>query len=110
MRVTDWSLGDSSSRNNHVKTDATHETFRNLKLKDFDREAMPTGYCRDIELQYAFIDGWKKHGSAWVAFNAALDEFVRAVAADVDYAYSAEAIAEFIEMNEYTFTESGRRV
>lgn len=105
VKVLDYSMGDT--RREFIKTDATNANFRGLKVKDFDREAMPTGFCFDCDLRYTFADEFKKTGDALAAFNDALDAFLRGVRNDVEYQYSDEAIDENILANEHEFTENG---
>jgi hypothetical protein len=106
-RVIDYSLSQESHRS-YVKTSVSHESFRGVKLKDFDRDHMPTGYCTDSSLWASFYDEFKKTGHAHQAFNQAIQSFIYALADDIDYYFSAESIAEQIEINEYEFLEDGR--
>ena len=105
IKVLDYSMGDS--RRAFVKTDASPSNFRGLKLSNFDREAMPSGFCFDCALRYSFADEWKKTGDAFHAFKIALESFLREVENDVDYQYSDEAVDESIEANGYEFDEFG---
>lgn len=107
VSVLDYSIGDA--RREFIKTDATSANFRGLKVKDFDREAMPTGFGFDCDLRYTFADEFKKHGNALGAFNEALAAFLRGVRKDVEYQYSDNAVDESIAANEYEFTEDGSR-
>ena len=107
VSVLDYSMGDT--RREFIKTDATNANFRGFKLKDFDREAMPTGFCFDCALRYTFADEFKKHGDALGAFREALEAFLREVRNDVEYQYTDEAVDESIQCNEYEFTEDGER-
>lgn len=105
VKVLDYSMGDT--RDEYIKTDATNANFRGFKLKDFDRNAMPTGYCLDCDLRYTFADEFKKHGDALGAFKDALNAFLIGVRNDVEYQYSDEAVDESLVCNEYDFTEDG---
>lgn len=107
VSILDYSLGDA--RREFIRTNATNANFRGLKIRDFDREAMPTGFCFDSDLRYTFADVFTKHGDALGAFNDALEAFMRSVRADVEYQYSDEAVDEFITCNGYEFTELGER-
>ena len=108
VSVLDYSLGDA--RREFIKTDASNANFRGLKLSDFDRESMPTGFCFDCDLRYTFADEFKKHGDALGAFRSALDAFCESVRLDVESQYSDEAVDESIEMNGYEFDEFGGAV
>lgn len=105
VSVLDYSIGDS--RRAFIKTDASPSNFRGLKLSQFDREAMPTGFCFDCSLRYSFADEWKRTGDSFYAFGIALESFLREVESDVEYQYSDEAVEESIEANQYEFDEAG---
>jgi hypothetical protein len=105
VSVLDYSIGDA--RREFVKTDATNANFRGLKLKDFDRESMPTGFCFDCALRYTFADDFKRNGDALGAFKSAIEAFLVEVRNDVEYQYSDESVDESIEANAYEFTENG---
>lgn len=107
IKVLDYSYG---GRGAHISTDADNSHFRGFKLKDFDREAMPTGFCFDCALRYTFADQFKQHGDALGAFKAALNQFLLDVETDIEYQYSDEAVDESIEANGYEFTEEGKPV
>jgi hypothetical protein len=108
IKVLDYSMGDAQRE--FIKTDATNANFRGFKLKDFNREAMPTGFCFDCDLRYTFADEFKRYGSALGAFNEALEAFLRSVRNDVEYQYTDEAVDESIQCNGYEFTEDGERI
>lgn len=105
VSVLDYSIGDS--RRAFIKTDASPSNFRGLKLSQFDREAMPTGFCFDCTLRYTFADEWKKSGDALESFKDALESFLREVENDVEYQFSNEAVDESILANGYEFDENG---
>jgi hypothetical protein len=107
VKLTDWSIGAFTYYN--YKTDATNENFRGLKLKNFNRDNMPTGYCLDCDLWMTFYDEFKRTGDAKYAFIAALDAAFKAWRKDIEYQYSDEATDESIIMNEYEFFENGKR-
>lgn len=106
VSVLDYSIGDA--RREFIKTDATNANFRGLKFKDFDREAMPTGFCFDCDLRYTFADQFKKNGDALGAFKEALEAFLTSVRDDVEYQYTDESVDENIRANDYQFTENGK--
>lgn len=105
VKVLDYSIGDP--RRSFVKTDASPSTFRGLKLSNFDREAMPTGFCFDCTIRHSFADEWKKTADPFYSFGIALESFLREVESDIDYQYSDEAVDESIEANGYEFDEFG---
>ena len=105
VSVLDYSMGDS--RRAFIKTDASPSTFRGLKLSQFDREAMPSGFCFDCALRYSFADEWKRTSDPFYAFGIALESFLREVENDVEYQFSDEAVDESIMFNGYEFDENG---
>lgn len=105
ISVLDYSIGDS--RRAFIKTDASPSNFRGLKLSQFDREAMPTGFCFDCALRYSFADEWKKTSDPFYAFGIALESFLREVENDIEHQYSDEAVEESILANGYEFDENG---
>ena len=105
VTVKDYSIGDSSG---FVRTDATNENFRGVKLSEQDREKMPTGLWLDCELFAHFYDEFKRTGNAKGAFDDALYNFTRAVRNDVEAYYSDESVDENIQANYYQFTENGK--
>jgi hypothetical protein len=106
ISVLDYSIG---GRGAFIRTDANNSHFRGRKLSQFDREAMPTGFCFDCSLRYTFADEWKKSGDALESFKSALESFLHEVENDIEYQYSDEAVEESIEANEYEFDENGGR-
>ena len=92
----------------YIDSDVTPAYFRGLKLKDIDRNAMPTGYCLDCDLFYTFYDTFKETGNAYGAFIAALDAAKKSIIADMEYQDSDEYIAEMMDVNGYEFDENGR--
>lgn len=92
----------------HIKTNAQNHHFRGMKLKDFDREYMPTGYCVDCDLWVTFYDTFKQKGDLLGAFNAAIDAGLKAIINDMEYQDSKEYISEHLIINEYDFLESGK--
>jgi hypothetical protein len=49
-----------------------------------------------------------KTGDAFYAYQQAIESALADIASDVEYQYSAEALTEMIEANEYEFTEDGK--
>ena len=105
IKVTECTLSDCYRAS--IVTDASPLRFRGVKLKNFDREAMPTGFCFDCDLRYTFHDEFKRTSDAYHAFETAIETFLSAVKRDIAWHYSDEAIEEHIEANEYEFTENG---
>lgn len=104
VEVLDYSIGDHRY---FVRTDVTSNSFRGLKLSQFNREAMPTGMCFDCDLRYTFADEWKRTADPRFAFGAALDALCEAVIRDVDHYFSDKSIDESIEANGHEFDENG---
>lgn len=105
ISVLDYSMGDS--RRAFIKTDASPSNFRGLKLSEFDREAMPSGFCFDAGIRHNFAEEWTKTSDPFYAFGIALESFLREVENDVEYQFSDEAVDESIEANGYEFDENG---
>ncbi len=107
VNLSNWSVGPYS--NPEYTTDATNEHFRGRRLREFDRYAMPTGYCLDCSLWTTFYDEFKRTGDARGAFDSALWAGFKAWQDDMEYQLSDECIDEMLEINEYEFTEDGER-
>ena len=90
-------------------TDATNANFRGLKLKDIDRDAMPTGYCLDCTLWYTFHDEFRRTGDALASFDAAVYAGLKDWQADLESQTTEEYIDDAITSNEYEFNEDGSR-
>jgi hypothetical protein len=107
-KITNYSIGAESYRG-YVKTTIEPSSFRGMKLKDFSRDHMPTGYCMDCDIWGEFYDEFKKTGHAHHAFNMAIESFLNAVARDVEHYFSFENIGEMLTINEYEFHDDGNR-
>lgn len=105
VHLKDWSVGPYSPF--HYSTDAENRHFRNRKLREFKRDAMPTGYCLDCELWQTFCDEFKRTGDAKSAFDSALWAAFKAWRDDMEYQLSDECVDELLEINGYEFTEAG---
>ena len=105
VKIKDYSVGTWG--HSYIKTDAGNANFRGLKLRDVKRDNMPTGYCLDCDLWMTFYDTFKATSDALGAFNAAIDAWVKAVVADMEYQESDECIDELMIANEYEFNENG---
>lgn len=107
VRLLSWEIGAHCPY--FFKTDADNSNFRGLKLKDFNRDHMPTGYCLDCDLWETFYDVFKKTGDAKHAFNIALDSGFKAWRDDMEGQLSDEYIDDMLNINEYDFLQSGER-
>lgn len=105
--LEDWSIGSGSGRD-YIKTSATKDNFRGVKLKDIHRDYMPTGYCLDADLWGEFYRVFENTGDAKYAFEQALEEAILGIQRDIDYQYSDECVDETLIINEYRFTETGK--
>lgn len=108
VKLKDWEVGAFGSIN--YTTDAENRHFRGLRLRDFNREHMPTGYCLDCDLWMTFYDQFKATGDAKAAFDAALWEAFKSWRNDMEHQHSDEYIDENLSINEYEFDEQGRPV
>lgn len=104
ISVLDYSIG---GRGSFIKTNADNSHFRGRKLSQFDRDAMPTGFCFDAGIRHNFAEEWQKTGDALESFKDSLEHFLREVENDIEYQYSDEAVEESIEANGYEFDENG---
>lgn len=105
--LRDWQIGSGSGRD-YIKTNATNENFRGVKLKDIDKDYMPTGYCLDADLWGEFFRVFQRTGDAKYSFEQALEEAIVGIQRDIDYQYSDECVDETLRINDYQFTEDGR--
>jgi len=105
VSIKDYSIGAFS--HSYIETDVENSNFRGLKLKNVNRDNMPTGYCLDCALWQTFYDEFKRTGDALHAFNDAIDNARREIVADIEYQYTDESVDEMLIINEYEFTENG---
>lgn len=103
-RLDNWHV-DSFDYSFDVSVD--NSNFRGLKLRDFSRDHMPTGYCLDCALWETFFDVFKKTGSAKLAFDAALHAGFAAWRDDLSYQDEEEFLADELICNEYQFFSDG---
>jgi hypothetical protein len=106
-RIENYQIDDY--RGSFIKTDLDASCVRGIKLKSLPSTHEPTGYCLDFTLWDAFIKSFKASGSAWLAFNEALEAGISDVLSDIRYSLSDEALNEHIIINEYEFHEDGSR-
>jgi hypothetical protein len=104
--IMDYSIGGEVYRS-YVKTTVDRSYFRGVKLKDIDPDYNPTGYCLDCTLWGTMKEEFTKTGDAFYAYQQAIESALADIASDVEYQYSAEALIEMIEANQYEFTEDG---
>ena len=107
VTVTDYSVCPFNG--GYVRTNATNQNFRGLKLKEVDREAMPTGYCLDLTLRYAFYDMFKLTGDALKSFNDAIDAWVLDVQLTWEAQYEDVNVIDNIEANAFEFLKDGSK-
>lgn len=85
-----------------------NDGFRGLKLSQFTGQEMPTGYCLDCSLWETFYKMIKETGDAKRAFNDALDAGFKAWRDDLASQLEDDYLIDFIQANEYEFTEKGK--
>lgn len=120
FKVLDWSIGLCSY--SYVKIDAEDEPL--VESEWLDRSADEwrefVKECEDCKLTGYWCDGVlaRPLTEALEDSDARFDEtmqecvdaWTKAYVEDLEYTYSAEAIAEMIESNGYEFTEAGRMI
>ena len=106
VKLKTWEVGAYSPFS--FSTDAENRHFRGRRLRDFDRDHMPTGYCLDCDLWMTFYDEFKKTGDAKTAFNEALDAGFNSWRDDIEGQLEDEYIDDFLTANEYEFDETGK--
>ncbi len=107
VTLRDYQIGPWGGYEYTTNTNNSH--FRGVRLKHVDREQWLTGYCLDNALMYAFYDTFKETGNAIGAFNAALDAGFKAWQEDWEDSYSDESLGDFLDANEYGFTQYGSK-
>jgi hypothetical protein len=105
IRLTAWSVSPYSSPDYSAEYFNSH--FRGLKLKDFKRDHMPTGYCLDCDLWMTFYDEFKATGCAKKAFDKALWAGFIGWRNEMESQLEDDYIDEHLMINEYEFTEDG---
>lgn len=105
IRITQISVSPYSTPD--YDADYFNSHFRCLRLRDFQRDFMPTGYCLDCDLWQTFYDEFKRTSSAKKAFDAALWAGFKAWRDDMEHQCSDEYIDKHLEINEYEFDEFG---
>ena len=105
VKLTQWNVGPYSTPDYSAEYFNSH--FRGLKLKDFQRDHMPTGYCLDCDLWMTFYDEFKATGSAKKAFDKALWVGFIGWRNEMESQLEDDYIDEHLMINEYEFTEDG---
>jgi hypothetical protein len=111
VTLKDWSIG---GRGEYLKTDAEGSHFRGYTLAKAkqlnDKGYFPeSGMWLDCTMIQSFYEDFKKTGDALYAFQQALETALHAINSDIEYQYSDEAVDEMLIINEYEFTETGKR-
>jgi hypothetical protein len=57
----------------------------------------------------SFYEDFKKTGDSLYSFQQALESALHAITEDIDYQFSDEAVDEMLVINQYEFTEDGKR-
>jgi len=111
ITLKDWAI---YGRGEHLTTNAENCHFRGFtlaKAKELaDKGYFPeSGLWLDGTMIHSFYEDFKKTGDALYAFQQALESALYAITQDIDYQYSNEAVDEMLIINEYEFTENGKR-
>ena len=106
ISLKSWDVQPYSSPNYSAEYFNSH--FRGMKLKDFDRDYMPTGYYLDCSLWMTFFDEFKATGCAKKAFDKALWEGFIDWRKEMESQLEDDYIDEHLVINEYEFTEDGK--
>jgi hypothetical protein len=106
IKLIYWDVAPYSSPDYSAEYFNSH--FRGLKLRDFKRDHMPTGYYLDCDLWMTFYDEFKRTSSAKKAFDKALYAGFIAFRNDLEAQLSDEYIDEHLTINEYQYTETGK--
>lgn len=108
VKLKNWSVGAYSAPD--YSTNAENSHFRGVKLAQFNRDHMPTGYCLDCDLWMTFYDEFRRTGDAKGAFDAALWAGFKSWQNDLESQLEDEHIDEFLTINEYEFDECGNLI
>jgi hypothetical protein len=111
VTLKDWSI---YGRGEHLTTNAENHHFRGYTL-EHAKELSKRGYFPESGLWLdgtmiqSFYEDFKRTGDSLYAFQQALESALKAITEDIDYQFSDEAIDEMLTINEYEFTEDGKR-
>lgn len=108
VTMKDWRTGPWENPDYSHNAENSH--FRGRKLREFNPERMPTGFCADCELWGTFYREFKRTGDPKGAFDSALWEFFKAWAADWEDSLSDEQLGEYLQANGHEYTEDGEGV
>ena len=111
VTLKDWSI---YGRGEHLTTNAENCHFRGITLTDakqlVEKGYFPeSGLWLDGTMIQSFFENFKRTGDALYAFQQALESALSAITQDIEYQFSDEAIDEMLVINEYEFTEDGKR-
>lgn len=106
IRLRNWNIGPFCPVDYEL-SEYDNSNFRGMKLRDFERECYPTGYCLDATLSIEFYDTFKKTGDAKRAFESAIHAGFIAWRDDMEYQTEPEHIDDCLIANDYEFTEDG---
>lgn len=105
IKILDYEI--SPWNHSFIKTSAENANFRGLRFKDAKNLKLSCGYYIGEILQNEFLQWFKDTGSAYIAFNRALDAGLSEIVRDWENHYSEESIRDFLTSNEYEFLENG---
>lgn len=111
ITLKDWSI---YGRGEYISTNAENCHFRGYTLANA-KQLTEQGYFPESGLWLdevmirSFYEDFKKTGDALYSFQQALESALRAITEDIDYQFSDEAVDEMLTINEYEFTEDGKR-
>lgn len=105
VKLTNYSVGPYACP--EYKTNADNSHFRGRKLREFNRDAMPTGYYLDCDLYQTFYDEFKRTGDAKSAFDKALWAGFIAWRDEIEGQLSNDYIDDYLIANEYEFDKDG---
>ena len=111
ITLKDWAI---YGRGEHLTTNAENCHFREFTLAKA-KELADIGYFPESGLWldgtmiHSFYENFKKTGDALYAFQQALESALCSITEDIDYQFSNEAVDEMLTINDYEFTEDGKR-
>lgn len=108
IKIKDYNYGDCCRYNNWIKTDACNDSFRGLKIRQFNFDQMPTGYFMDSVLLEKFKQEWIATSSALLAFREALRTFITTINKEVEDYFSAKSLEEMSKANNWTYLPNGK--
>jgi hypothetical protein len=111
VTLKDWSI---YGRGEHLTTNAENCHFRGITLADAKKLSEQgyfpeSGLWLDGSMIQSFYENFKRTGDSLYAFQQALETALCDITKDIEYQFSDEAIDEMLTINEYEFTEDGKR-